>query len=100
MGNGAKGRIGGDCAKSKGGGDLGILNELQALSNTSPMICTALDVAFLVYPTVLALMDAIVRPQPVPAAPMRESSRRETVSECPYSRALRRNSSQPKRSRP
>ena len=38
------------------------------------MICTALAVAFLVYPTVLALSEAIVRPQPVPAAPMSESN--------------------------
>jgi len=37
------------------------------------MICTALAVAFFVYPTVLALRDAIVSPHPVPAAPIKES---------------------------
>ena len=37
------------------------------------MICTALAVAFFVYPTVFALNMAMVRPQLVPAAPMRES---------------------------
>lgn len=39
------------------------------------MIWTALVVAFLVYPTVLALKDAMVRPHPVPAAPISESTK-------------------------
>lgn len=37
------------------------------------MIWTAFAVAFFVYPTVFALREAIVRPHPVPAAPIRET---------------------------
>jgi hypothetical protein len=50
-----------------------LVRDLTRIETDLPMICTALAVAFLVYPTVLALSEAIVRPQPVPAAPMSES---------------------------
>jgi hypothetical protein len=53
---------------------MGKERERDGEGEGSPIIWTALVVAFLVYPTVLALKDAMVRPHPVPAAPISEST--------------------------